>query len=37
MFDPLGTSHIFMDSKGHRILFGIKGVPGYIYIHDVLE
>jgi hypothetical protein len=28
----LGTSNIFMESKGHRILFGVKGVPGYIEI-----
>jgi hypothetical protein len=28
----LGTSSIFMESSGHRILFSVKGVPGFIEI-----
>jgi len=28
----LGTSNLFMESAGHRILFHIKGTPGYIEI-----
>ena len=30
--DSLGTSNLFMESAGHRILFDIAGVPGYIEI-----
>lgn len=28
----LGNSSIFMESSGHRILFSVKGVPGFIEI-----
>jgi hypothetical protein len=30
--DSLGTSNLFMEAAGHRILFNIKGTPGYIEI-----
>lgn len=30
--DSLGTSNLFMGDVGHRILFNIKGTPGYIEI-----
>ena len=28
----LGNSSVFMESTGHRILFSVKGTPGYIEI-----
>lgn len=30
--DSLGTSNLFMESTGHRLLFNIRGTPGYIEI-----
>lgn len=30
--DSMGTSNLFMETTGHRILFSVKGKPGYIEI-----